>query len=320
MKQISKILAVIDPTTADQPGLARAAWLAEKTGAELELLICYYNEYLSGDRLFDSPSLERARNEVIENHEKHLEALAQPLRDKGVTVKSTALWDHPLHEGIVRQAVTSKADIVVKDTHHHSALTRALLTNTDWNLIRTCPMRLWLVRPREMSPAPVFVAAIDPMNQHDKPAALDDEILQLSKTLADSVGGSVHAFHSYDPRIAVATATANAYIPVSLPFDEIEQQMHEDHQKRFKEITSFHKVDDDRSHLVAGLTHEELPAIAESLDADVVVMGAVARNRWKRLFIGATAERTLEHLPCDLLIVKPDWFKTPVETQKHEAG
>jgi universal stress protein E len=320
MKKISKILAVIDPTTADQPGLARAAWLAEKTGAELELLICYYNEYLSGDRLFDSPSLERARNEVIENHEKHLEALAQPLRDKGVTVKSTALWDHPLHEGIVRQAVTSKADIVVKDTHHHSAITRALLTNTDWNLIRTCPMRLWLVRPRKMSAAPVFVAAIDPMNQHDKPAALDDEILQLSKTLADSVGGSVHAFHSYDPRIAVATATANAYIPVSLPFDEIEQQMHEDHQKRFKEITSFHKVDDDKAHLVAGLTHEELPAIAETLNADVVVMGAVARNRWKRLFIGATAERTLEHLPCDLLIVKPDWFKTPVETEKHEAG
>ena len=320
MKEISKILAVIDPTCSDQPGLNRASWLAEKTGAELELLVCYYNEYLSGDRLFDSPSLERAREEVIQNHEKHLEAMAEPLRAKGITVKTSAVWDHPLHEGIVRHAVTSKADIVVKDTHHHTAVTRAILTNTDWNLIRTCPMRLWLVNPVEMSDKPVFVAAIDPMNQHDKPAALDDEILQLSKTLADAVGGEVHAFHSYDPRIAVATATANAYIPVSLPFDEIEQQMHEDHQKRFKEITSFHKVDDDKAHLVAGLTHEELPAIAESINADVVVMGAVARNRWKRLFIGATAERTLEHLPCDLLIVKPDWFKTPVDSEKHEAA
>lgn len=320
MKEVSKILAVIDPTCSDQPGLNRASWLAEKTGAELELLICYYNEYLSGDRLFDSPSLERAREELIQNHEKHLEAMAEPLRAKGITIKTSAIWDHPLHEGIVRHAIASKTDIVFKDTHHHTAVTRALLTNTDWNLIRTCPMRLWLVNPGETSDKPVFIAAIDPMNQHDKPAALDDEILQLSKTLADSVGGDVHAFHSYDPRIAVATATANAYIPVSLPFDEIELQMREDHQKRFKEITSFHKVDDDKAHLVAGLTHEELPAIAESIDANVVVMGAVARNRWKRLFIGATAERTLEHLPCDLLIVKPDWFKTPVDTEKHEAA
>ncbi len=320
MNEISKILAVIDPTTDDQPGLERASWLAKNTGADLELLVCYYNEYLSGDRLFDSPSLEKARDEVIKNHEQQLETMAAPLRAKGLTVKSSAIWDHPLHEGIVRRAVESHADIVIKDTHHHSAVTRALLTNTDWNLIRTCPTRLWLVNPHEMADKPVFIAAIDPMNQHDKPAALDDEILQQSKMLAAKVGGEVRVFHSYDPRIAVATATANAYIPVSLPFDEIEQQMHEDHQKRFKEITSFHEIDDDKVHLIAGLTHEELPAIAEKYSANVVVMGAVARNRWKRLFIGATAERTLEHLPCDLLIVKPDWFKTPVHLEKHEAA
>ena len=320
MDKIAKILTVIDPTVDDQPALKRAAWLAKNTGAELELLVCYYNEYLSGDRLFDSPSLETARGEVIANQERHLEELAEPIRADGIVVKTTATWDHPLYEGIVRAAIVSGADIVFKDTHHHSAVTRALLTNTDWNLIRTCPVPLWLVKPREVSSNPVFVAAIDPMNQHDKPAALDDEILHISKTLGGAVSGEVHAFHSYDPRIAVATATANAYIPVSLPFDEIEQQMHEDHQKRFNEIASFHGLDDSKTHLVAGLTHEELPETAESLGADVVVMGAVARNRWQRLFIGATAERTLEHLPCDLLIVKPDWFKTPVELAEHEAA
>ncbi|MGB5490831.1 MAG: universal stress protein [Woeseiaceae bacterium] len=320
MKEISKILAVIDPTATEQPAMNRAAWLAKRCGADLELLVCYYNEYLSGDRLFDSPSLEKARDEVIQGHEKHLEKLAEPLRKDGIIVKTSARWGHPLYEAIVRSALDGKADLVVKDTHHHSAVARVLLTNTDWNLIRTCPLPLWLVKPQEFAATPVFVAAIDPMHQHDKPAALDDEILHVSKSLSDKTGADLHAFHSYDPRIAVATATANAYIPVSLPFDEIEQQMHEDHQKRFREITNFHKIDDGKAHLVAGLTHEELPLIAEKLKADVVVMGAVARNRWKRLFIGATAERTLEHLPCDLLIIKPDWFQTPVNLHNHEAA
>ena len=319
MQKFSKILAVLDPTVRDQPAMRRAAWLAKATGAELELLVCYYNEYLSGDRLFDSPSLEKARDEVIASQLQHLEELAEPIRKEDVVVRTTAVWDHPLYEGVVRRAVKSGASVVVKDTHHHSAVTRAFLTNTDWNLIRTCPIPLWLVKPNEFDDAPAVVAAIDPMHEHDKPAALDDEILQLAKCVAADVGGSVHAFHSYDPRIAVATATANAYIPVSLPFDEIEQQMHEEHQKRFREITAFHDIDDDNAHLVAGLTHEELPAIADRLDAAVVVMGAVARNRWKRLFIGATAERTLEHLPCDLLIIKPDWFKTPVDLDMHDA-
>ena len=320
MQKIKQIMSVIDPTTDAQPAMERAAWLAEKTGANLELFLCYYNEYLSGDRLFDSPSLEKARQEIISGHEKRLEQLAAPLRESGVNVKTTAVWDHPLYEGIVRHAAATGADIVFKDTHHHSAVARALLTNTDWNLIRTCAAPLWLVKPREIAKKPVFIAAIDPLNEHDKPAALDDEILVISKTLAEAADGEVRAFHSYDPRIAVATATANAYIPVSLPFDEIEKQMREQHEKRFNEVIEFHGIDDSESHLVSGLTHEELPELSEKLNADVVVMGAVSRNRWKRLFIGATAERTLEHLPCDLLIVKPDWFQTPSDISDERAA
>jgi universal stress protein E len=56
------------------------------------------------------------------------------------------------------------------------------------------------------------------------------------------------------------------------------------------------------------------------VDAAVVVMGAISRNRWKRLFIGATAERTLEHLPCDLLIVKPDWIGESSEIPEDRAA
>ena len=320
MYNIKRIMSVIDPTFSEQPGMRKAAWLAEKTGAELELFICYYNEYLSGDRLFDTPSLEKAREELLRSQEGLLENLAAPLRESGLKVSTMAVWDHPLYEGIVRHAAATGTDVIFKDTHHHSAVSRALLTNTDWNLIRACAVPLWLVKPGPITENPVFIAAIDPLNEHDKPAALDDEILGLSITLAEAGDGSVRAFHSYDPRIAVATATANAYIPVSLPFDEIEKQMREQHAERFNEVIRFHEIEEDASHLVAGPTHEELPEFAESVSADVVVMGAISRNRWKRLFIGATAERTLEHLPCDLLIVKPDWFQMPADISDEKAS
>jgi universal stress protein E len=313
MNSISQILSVVDPTTDDQPAMRRAAWVAANTGADLELLICYYNEYLSGDRLFDSSSLRTTRKEVLDGYEKHLETLAEPLRQSGLTVRTRAVWDHPLYEGIVRHAAAINADLVFKDAHHHSAISRALLTNTDWSLIRACASPLWLVKAGDLPDKPVILAAIDPMNEHDKPAALDDEILMLSKTLAEVSSAEMHVFHSYDPRVAISTATANAYIPVSLPFDEIEKQMRQQHEKRFNEIIKYHEIDAGRAHLVSGLTHEELPALAEDLDALVVVMGAVARNPLKRLFIGSTAERTLGQLPCDMLIVKPSWFHTAVK-------
>ena len=313
MRKISRIMCVVDPDAEIQPALQRGAWLAKRLGAELELLICYYNEYLTDGRLGSYPSLENAQEDILKGLKQRLESLAGPFRESGLTVNTAAIWDHPLFEGIIRHAIGCDADIVFKDTHHHSALSRALLTNNDWNLIRTCPVPLWLVKPQDIPDKPTIVAAIDPLHEHDKPAALDDEILVISKALADATNAEVRAFHSYDPRIAVATATANSYIPVSLPFDEIEKQMHEQHENRFNEVVTFHGIDAEKSHLVAGVTHEELPEFSKSVAADVVVMGAVSRNRWKRLFIGATAERTLEHLPCDLLIVKPDWFQTPAE-------
>jgi universal stress protein E len=313
MNTFSTLLCIIDPTVEVQPALERAAWLGSRTGANLELLVCYYDEFLAGTRLFDSASLEQARRDALEGYERRLEWIAEPLRRTGLTVRTAAVWAHPLHEGIVRHAAAINADIVFKDTDHHSAVSRALLTNTDWNLIRTCASPLWLVKPVQLRDEPIFIAAIDPMNANDKPAALDDRILVMGKTLGSVTGGQVHAFHSYDPRIAVSSATANAYIPVSLPLDEIEREMRTQHEGRFKELTEFHGIDAARIHLLQGRTHEELPALATRLGASVVIMGAVARNRLKRVFIGATAERTLEHLPCDLLIVKPDWFHSPVE-------
>jgi universal stress protein E len=310
MDKISQVLCVVDPAAETQPALQRAASVARNAGAELELFLCYYNEYLTGDRLLDASAIEAARQEVLAGYEGFLEKLAAPLRDTGLVVRATAIWDHPLYQGIVRHAAAIGADLVFKDTHHHTAIARALLSHTDWSLIRNCASPLWLVKDRELKRKPVLIAAIDPMNEHDKPAALDDEIMVLAEKIAGISGGEVHAFHSYDPRLAVATATANAYVPVSLPLDEIEKEMRKQHKQRFDEMTEFHEIPASRSHLVAGQAHEELPRLAEELDAAVVVMGAVGRNPLQRLFIGSTAERTLDRLPCDLLIVKPPWFHT----------
>ncbi|MGL1102669.1 universal stress protein, partial [Vibrio parahaemolyticus] len=45
-----------------------------------------------------------------------------------------------------------------------------------------------------------------------------------------------------------------------------------------------------------------------AIHSSIVVMGAVSRSGLKRLFIGNTAERTLDLLSCDVLIVKPAQF------------
>ncbi|MFT5500418.1 MAG: hypothetical protein ACI88G_000547, partial [Woeseiaceae bacterium] len=37
MQKLKQIMCVVDPTESEQPAVRRAAWLAQKTGADLEL-------------------------------------------------------------------------------------------------------------------------------------------------------------------------------------------------------------------------------------------------------------------------------------------
>jgi len=52
--------------------------------------------------------------------------------------------------------------------------------------------------------------------------------------------------------------------------------------------------------------NDSLPALVEEIDAAVVVMGAISRSGIDRVFVGSTAERLLDELVCDVLVVKPD--------------
>jgi universal stress protein E len=51
-----------------------------------------------------------------------------------------------------------------------------------------------------------------------------------------------------------------------------------------------------------------LPRVAEATRAAMVVMGAVSRSRLQEAFLGSTAERVLDRIGCDVLVVKPADF------------
>jgi universal stress protein E len=57
--------------------------------------------------------------------------------------------------------------------------------------------------------------------------------------------------------------------------------------------------------LVAGDPAAAIPSVARKTRSAIVVIGAVSRSALKRVFIGNTAERVMDELRCDLLVVKP---------------
>ena len=306
MAKSNSILVVVDPTTNEQPAFARAVWLAGKLDCDLELFICDYDQYLAGERFFDSKALAKARAGLLERHQKRLEKLAAPVRDKGITVTTDVAWDHPLHEGILRKIESSIPRIVIKDTHFHSAIRRSVFSNTDWQIIRDCQSLLWLVKPHTEARISRLIAAVDPLHERDKPARLDHKILETAEAIRSAVEGELTVVHAFDPAPVYAVSTDAMSFPITEPINETVAELRSQHQQAMGELLKQHSIGPERAHLIDGETREVLVGAVDELEADLVVIGAVSRGALKRIALGSTAERVLDFLPCDLLIVKPD--------------
>lgn len=309
MQRLDRILAVIDPTVEVQDGVAKAARLARASGAALELFVCDFDPALTGEPFFDTDTLRLQREKFMAERRADLERLAVELRTSGLEVTTHVHWDNPLHAGILRRVQEFAPDLVVKDTHHHSALRRTLFTNTDWTLLRRCPVPLLLTK-REWSAQPRIVAALDPGHHGDKPAALDGDILDAALLLARTLQGSVAVVHAFFPARLLAATTGMAGMPLApdvAAADVVEAE-------RLRVTEALHALAATRSlgpeavHVLRGSPIELLSRHAEEAGADFVVMGAVSRSRLQEIFIGSTAERVLDRLPCDVLVVKPGDF------------
>src|SRR5690606_29398193 len=129
MTDLKRILVVIDPTASFHPCLERAAWLARCTKARVELFISDHAPHLEGEPS-SAASTADARATAMERHRARLEQLAAPLRAEGTAVDVDVQWEYPLHDSIVRKALASGADLVLKDTHFHPVLKRTIFSNT----------------------------------------------------------------------------------------------------------------------------------------------------------------------------------------------
>jgi len=300
------VLVVLDPTSKQQPSLERAAWFAQRTGAALDLFICDYEQDFATTAVFDLAALESARRSLIATHFRTLKEHAKRLERQGITARVDARWDHPLDAGILKKAMEAKADLVIKDTHYHDAWRRTLFSSTDWCLIRSCPVPLWLVKPRRMAERPSIVAAVDPLHEHDKPASLDDRILSAAKDICAAAGGELHVFHAYDIAPALAVSADSIMMPISAPVRDVAAALEVRHTEAVFALTDRHSLARSCVEVHEGATRQLLVALTERMKADLVVIGAVSRSALRRLFIGSTAEQVLDKLPCDILIVGPE--------------
>ncbi len=317
MDAIKRILvAVTQPVAASEPALAKAAQLAQRCGAELELFHCLYDPYVFRRQALRVRGFDTSIEVLVRQTRERLEQRAQVLRaESGLRVRTSVHWDYPPYEAIIRQAMRHEVDLVVASSQRRRRAARLLLEFTDWQLIRLCPVPLLLIKTARPWTGPTVLAAVDPFHAHAAPAALDDAILRAGRFLSRTLKGHLHVVHAHAPALSVVVAPMTEPIVVSAPAAEIRKEARRA-RKAVLRLATRHGVAPRRAHVVTGDPAIVLPRIARRSRARIIVMGAVSRSGLKRLFIGGTAQRVLDQLDCDICVVKAPEFRTPVPAKR----
>ncbi|HUI62089.1 MAG TPA: universal stress protein [Steroidobacteraceae bacterium] len=311
MKRRQIMFAVRSPGRVGAMELAKVAQLASGLDAEVDLFHCMFDRDIARPERVSSEGVEEDIKELADRRRRRLEYTAERLRAQGVRVCTSVRWDYPVYAGIVRQVLRLKPILLVAQSSRRGRAARLVLTQTDYKLIETCPCPVLFIKNGQPYGDTVILAAVDPARAHGKPAALDDAILDAAEAIRSALKGSLRVFHAGPPWDGARAMRDLGTLPEGVQ-DDVHGAYSRSIETPVLELARRHKIPGHLVEVLEGDTAELLPGVAWNESAQIVALGAVSRSRLGRALIGHTAERLLDALVCDVLVVKPPAFETPV--------
>ena len=322
MKRFKDILCVVDPEEACEPALERAVALAESNQANLTLVDVVPRVIAGIGMAEGGPISDHLQAEMVAEHMRGLESVIEPYRQR-IDIQIKVLIGTPFLE-IVREVIRNGHDLVIKIPETRDWLDR-FFGSDDMHLLRKCPCPVWLVKPEAPKAYRRILAAVD-VDDRYPPAELktrhqlNRQILEMAGSLALSEFAELHVAHAWDAIGESAMRGAFMYEPEEkvLAYVEHVRRQHEANLDELLQEVTIQLGQDavdylkPRTHLVKGWARKEIPALAKRIEADLIVMGTVARTGIPGFFMGNTAETILNQIDCSVLAIKPPGFVTPV--------
>jgi universal stress protein E len=288
------LLLIINPALRHSPAINHAAALAKVSGASLH--IAAFAKPLDILSLLEESVRESARESYLQDHRDWLKNQAKNLHALGLQVTVEVTWAEDLKQDILDHVTEMQPDLLIKEVEHVSALKRAFFTPLDWQLLRHCPIPVYLVGGSGHALPRKVVAAVDASDLHPESNELNERIIQQASNLALQCDAELHLLYACD--------LSNVYLADmgGLALSDITKELRTTEEQSFLKLATRYGVPSDRRHFVLGHPVSALSDFANDQHMDVIVMGRVQYHGLEKL-LGSTTEHILYQVPCSVLAV-----------------
>jgi nucleotide-binding universal stress UspA family protein len=310
MPRFQNILLVVDGLSADADALKQALSQARNNQAELSVLLLPPSlppAFADRQDVFEKGLVEQVRA--------NLAAAAKQLR----LDEATLTIDYRVERGdrpttlAIRDVLRNRRDLIVKQAA--PVVEGTGFTAADFELLRKCPVPVWLCRPiadpREVMQVAV---AVEPQASHVAAQDLALDLLKLGRRLADECNGRLMVISAWDCPYE-SSLRHSAFIKISdAEVAEEVERTRRSHQIALQALLAKAAIGDNvQVEHRRGVAADVVTERVESAGIDILVMGTIARTGVAGLLIGNTAENVLRRLPCSLVALKPAGFVSPIK-------
>ena len=312
-----RLLVVVHQQQGSERAIEHALVMAERWDARLTVVDVY--SYLDAytKALSDVIDGEELRRLVLEHRRDQLQRdLAAYDNDIARTAEVKVLDGVPFVE-VIREAVRSGCQLIVKVSDREGAARSRTLGSTDMHLIRKSPLPVWTINAARNGPAGRVLATVDPLAMDPEARELHHKTLRVAAELAETTNARLLVLSTWE-LVGEESMRSSPFLKID---DARIDSLLEETENRarnaqsllagwFKRELPFAGIP--QWHVVKGPARQVIPGFVESHDIDLLVMGSVARAGIPGLLIGSTAESVLGDVSCSVLTVKPDRFVSPV--------
>ena len=237
---------------------------------------------------------------------KALEEIAERFRAAGCHDVRTELLLGKSSSVITRLALEWDASLVVRYLKGEHSKFAGAFGNTARKLMRICPAPVLLVR-QPIAASPQVVACLDTEHGDAENLAILQETAKLAGHPENLAG--LFCWDMYGRDLVKHRMNDGSF-----------QEALEYTRKLYQDSVDEFKASHDLSVLGGGFVMENgdpsrvIPRYCRDHGVDVVGMCSATLHHPFRRYFGSTLEAVLDHLPCNLLAVKPIGFVSPLES------
>ncbi|MBA5761029.1 universal stress protein [Vibrio sp. 404] len=309
MKEFKNILFVSQGLTGNSDSLEQALTLSNNNHASLMgIIICpSLPENMSKyEEVYEKSLLENLDSEVKQCVSKNNQD------DRRVFPIKIASGDKPAIK-VIKTVLNDGCDLLIKDAeplNEGSEGFKAL----DMKLLRKSPCAIWLNRPSPKDHAKKRVAvAIDPIVEGPEGKKLALQLLEVSRSIADSCDSQLHVISCWEYELENYLRD-HSWIQVDEERLNAEiESVRSNHREILDSLIIESGISGEITvHHINGRADDEIPQCVANLEIDILAMGTIARTGIKGLVMGNTAENVLQSIKCSLVALKPEGFISPI--------